>query len=144
MLVSDLLDRASEVTGLLSGHLELVANKKDFDFGIALYELSTVGQYYQLQAYTSRASHVASVSDRWLLTPGKRERLDFASNLRMMSRRVGAGSRLVMVLSVVKNPRQQINYGTGKDVNDESVADAGEPLTIRWFGGSYIDVPIWR
>jgi hypothetical protein len=50
----------------------------------------------------------------------------------------------VVVVSVIKNSRQQINYGTGRDVSDESVADAGEPLSIRWLGGSYIDFPIHR
>jgi len=29
-----------------------------------------------------------------------------------------------MVLGIVKNARQQINYGTGRDVSDESLADA--------------------
>jgi uncharacterized protein len=46
------------------------------------------------------------------------------------------------VLGIVKNSGQQINYGTGKDVNDESIADAGDPLTIRWLGGSYVDLPV--
>jgi hypothetical protein len=50
----------------------------------------------------------------------------------------------MIVLSIVKNPGQQINYGTGKDVSDESLADAGEPLTIRWLSGSYVDVPTRR
>ena len=54
------------------------------------------------------------------------------------------GSRLVLVVSIVKNPGQQINYGTGKDVRDESVAEAREPLTIQWLGKSYIEVPIRR
>ena len=61
-----------------------------------------------------------------------------------MSRRVRAGSRFVAVLAVVKNAGQQINYGSGKPVTDESVADAGDPLTIRWLGGSYIDLPVRR
>lgn len=143
-LVSAPLPRAVELSGLLSGHLELIANKRDFDFMITLYEWTAEGQYVQLAPYTSRASYVGSVSERRLLTPGKLEQLDFASNLRMMSRRVAPGSRLVMVLSIVKNPRQQINYGTGKDVSDESLADAGEPLSIQWLPASYIDVPIRR
>lgn len=79
---------------------------------------------------------------RRLLTPGKRERLEFESG-RLTSRRFQAGSRLVMVLSVVKQPNAQINYGTGKDVSDETIADAKEPLTIRWLG-DFIDVPIRR
>ena len=50
----------------------------------------------------------------------------------------------MIVLSVVKNPRQQINYGTGGDVSDESVADAGEPLSIRWLPGSFVELPVRR
>ena len=47
-----------------------------------------------------------------------------------------------MLLDGVKNQYAQVNYGTGKDVSDESVKDAGEPLAIRWNAGSYVDVPI--
>ncbi len=143
-LVSEPLRDAMEFSGLLSGHLELIANKRDFDFSITPYELMPDGQYLQLPPYTSRASHVGSVHQRRLLTPGKAERLDFESGVRMMSRQVGAGSRLVVVIAVVKNAGQQINYGTGKDVSDESLADAGEPLVVRWLAGSYVDFPIRR
>jgi hypothetical protein len=133
-----------DIGGLMSGHLELVTNKRDFDFLVSPYELTADGQYRQLPPYTSRASHVASLSTRRLLVPGRRERLDFTSGLRPLGQRLGRGSRLVVVVSVIKNSRQQINYGTGRDVSDESVADAGEPLSIRWLGGSYIDFPIHR
>ena len=84
------------------------------------------------------------LSERRLLTPGRRESLDFESRLRMVSRRFRAGSRVVIVLSVVKNPQQQINYGTGGDVSDESITDAAEPLVIRWLPGSYVELPIRR
>jgi putative CocE/NonD family hydrolase len=144
VLISEPLTQALEVNGLLSGHLELIANKKDFDFTVTVHELTADGQYFQLPPYTSRASHVASLSVRRLLTPGKLERLDFRSNFRFVSRRVGAGSRFVAVLAVVKNAGQQINYGSGKPVSEESIADAGDPLTIRWRGGSYIDLPVRR
>jgi putative CocE/NonD family hydrolase len=143
-LVSAPLPEEVEVSGLLSGRLELVANKKDFDFSLSLYELTPDGQYFQLPPYTSRASHTGSLSERRLLTPGRSERLDVAGGIRMMSRRVSAGSRLVLVLSILKNAGQQINYGTGRDVSDESVGDAGEPLTIRWLATSYVEVPIRR
>ena len=144
VLVSEPLSDAVEVSGFMSGHLELIANKRDFDFAVTPYEWRLDGQYVQLPPYTSRASHVASLSERRLLTTGTLARLDFSGGIRMMSRRLASGSRLVIVLSVVKNPRQQINYGTGKDVSDESVADAGEPLTIRWLGGSYLEFPVRR
>ncbi len=53
-----------------------------------------------------------------------------------------SGSRLVVVLGVLKQPGEQINYGTGKDVSDETLADAGEPLQIRWYQDSFINVPV--
>ena len=37
-----------------------------------------------------------------------------------------AGSRLLVLLDVNKNQFAQVNYGSGKDVSDESVGDAGE------------------
>jgi len=142
VLVSDPLKNAVEMTGLLSGHLELIGNKKDFDFTITPYELTKDGRYFQLAPFTSRASNVASLSARHLLKPGKLERLDFREKFRMISRELAAGSRVVIVLAGIKNPGQQINYGTGKNVSDESVADAKDLLTIRWMETSYFDLPI--
>jgi hypothetical protein len=68
---------------------------------------------------------------------------DFHSK-RLMSRRLQTGSRLVAVLSIIKEPGREINYGTGKDVIDESIADANTPLQITWFGTSYLDLPVYR
>jgi hypothetical protein len=51
---------------------------------------------------------------------------------------------MVLVIGPIKGPGQQINYGSGKEVSDESVADAGEPLEIRLFGASFIDLPVRR
>jgi predicted acyl esterase len=143
-LVSAPLSDAVEANGLLSGHLELVTNKRDFDFTITPYEWTADGQYFQLPPYTARASHAGSVHERRLLTPGEPESLDFEGTIRMMSRRLSAGSRIVIVLSIVKNSRQQINYGTGGEVSDESVADAGEPLSIRWLAGTFVELPVRR
>ena len=87
---------------------------------------------------------MVSLQERDLLTPGELEQLDFESAVRMISRRLGAGSRLVIVLSIVKNRGQQINYGTGGDVSAESIDDAGDPLSIRWLRGSFIEFPTRR
>ncbi|HEX8904876.1 MAG TPA: CocE/NonD family hydrolase [Longimicrobiaceae bacterium] len=144
VLVSEPLTAATEVSGLLTGHLELIANRMDFDFSITLYEWMADGQYFQLPPFMTRASHAHSIYERRLLTPDERERLDFVSQVRMLSRQMSPGSRIVMVLAVPKNARQQINYGTGQDVSDESITAAREPLVIRWMGGSYIDLPVRR
>jgi len=139
--ISDPLPKATEMSGLFSGHLDFVANKKDFDFEIDLYELTPSGHYVQLAPFWTRASYNGHPSERRLLTPGARVRLDFKS-IRLMSRQLQAGSRVVLVLSVIKARDRQINYGTGKDVSDETIRDAGAPLEIKWYGESYVDLPV--
>jgi hypothetical protein len=67
--VSDPLPVATEISGLFRGHLELVANKRDFDFGISIFEQRPNGTYLQLPPYQSRASYVADLTRRRLLTP---------------------------------------------------------------------------
>jgi putative CocE/NonD family hydrolase len=143
VFTSDPLSAPTEISGLFSGHLDFVTNKRDFDFTVGIYERRSDGTYRQLPPYQARASHVGSPTVRRLLTPGTRQRLDFRS-IRLASHLCQAGSRLVLVLGVLKSPGQQINYGTGKDVNEETVADAGAPLTIRWFDESFVDLPVWR
>jgi hypothetical protein len=60
----------------------------------------------------------------------------------LTSRKFQPGSRRVVVLSLLRQPDVQINYGTGKDVSDETIADAREPLKVQWFGDSFIKVPV--
>lgn len=71
---------------------------------------------------------------------GRIETIPF-SRTRMTSRRLSKGSRLVVLLDVNKNSFAQLNYGTGKDVSDESIADATPPLRVRWRNDSLIVVP---
>jgi putative CocE/NonD family hydrolase len=141
--IAEPLAEPVELSGLFSGHLELVTNKKDFDFQIALYAQMPDGRYLQLAPYQSRASFVAGLSRRSLLVPGRAQTMDFRA-IRLMSARLPAGCRLVAVLGVIKNPGQEIDYGTGGVVSAESIAEAGAPLTIRWSPRSYIDLPLGR
>jgi predicted acyl esterase len=141
--VSDPIPAPAEISGLFSGRLDFVTNKKDFDLNIALFELTTAGEYIQLAPFWTRASYNGHPGERRLLTPGKRQRLDFES-VRLMSKQLQPGSRIVAVLSVIKETGRQINYGTGKDVSEETIADAKEPLRIKWLAGSYIELPVGR
>jgi predicted acyl esterase len=143
VFISQPLPRPTEMSGLFSGHLEFITNKSDFDFQVSLYELSPDGNYFQLAPYWSRASYVQDLTHRHLLVAGKPQSLDFRS-VRLMSRMLQAGSRLVAVLSIIKESGRQINYGSGKEVSDESIADATTPLQISWFGSSYLDLPVHR
>jgi len=137
------MEQATEVSGLLSGRLDFVSNKRDMDISVALYERMTDGRYLQLTTYMGRASYARDRNHRRLLKPGKRQRLDFLSE-RATSRLLQPGSALVAVLCINKQPDLQINYGSGKDVSDETIADAAKPLLVQWRSGSYIDVPIGR
>jgi uncharacterized protein len=61
---------------------------------------------------------------------------------RLTSRRLQTGSRLVLVLGINKRPDEQINYGTDADVSDGTLDDGKIPVKIRWYSGSYIELPI--
>jgi uncharacterized protein len=141
--ISDPLTKATELSGLFSGQLDFVTNKKDFDFEIDLYELTQHGDYVQLAPYWSRASYIADRSLPHLLTAGKRQHLDFQS-VRLMSRQLQQGSRIVAVLRVIKEPGRQINYGTGNDVSTETIQNAHAPLEIHWYSDSYLNLPVGR
>jgi uncharacterized protein len=129
-----------EVSGLYRADLDVVTNKRDFDFEIALYELTPDGRYVQLAYDFERASLIKDRTRRILLEPGVPRRLRFQASL-LMSCKFQKGSRLIVLLEAIKTPAAQINYGTGKDVSDETIADAGVPLTIKWLGDSFIDIP---
>ncbi len=139
--VSNPLMSPIETSGLFSGHLEFATNKKDFDLNVSLYELTAKNEYVLLSTYWTRMSALDGLEGRRLLRPGMREIVDFQS-VRLTSRRMAAGSRIVVLLNVIKQPDMQINYGTGKDVSDETIADVNEPLMIKWFGDSFVDIPI--
>jgi putative CocE/NonD family hydrolase len=139
--VSAPFDRPMEFSGLFSGIFRFVTNKKDFDFAIQLYELTPDHKYLQLSWYIARASYVADRSHRHLLEPGVPQQVSFRSG-RLISRKFARGSRLVVVLAAVRQPNTEINYGTGKDVSRETIADAKAPLDIRWLDSSTIDIPV--
>src|SRR5262249_32297538 len=98
------------------------------------------GRLMHLAYWLGRASFAHDGSVRRLLTPGTAARIPFETTV--VSRQLSAGSRLLVLLDVNKNPIAQVNYGTGRDVSDESRADAGEPLRVRWHNDSYLKVPL--
>jgi uncharacterized protein len=140
---SDPLPKATRMSGLIAGHLDFVVNKMDMDLDVAMYELRSSGEYLRLfnPADELRLSYAADRVHRHLLKAGERQQVAFTSE-RMTSRQLEQGSRLVMVLRISKRPDREINYGTGGDVSDESMADGKVPLKVRWFNDSYIEVPV--
>ena len=145
IFISEPLTKAIDFGGLFSGRLDFTINKVDVDLSITLYELLANGDYIRLfsPTYEFRASYARDRVHRHLLKGGERQELAFKSE-RITSRRMQAGSRLVMVLGINNRPDREINYGSGGDVSEESVDDGEIPLKIRWYSDSYIDIPVRR
>jgi putative CocE/NonD family hydrolase len=143
--VSEPLTKPTDVSGLFSGRLDFTVNKMDMDLNIMLYERLASGDYICLfnPAYEFRASYAQDRVKRHLIRAGERQELSFKPE-RIVSRRLQAGSRLVMVLGINKRPDREINYGTGTDVSEESIADGKIPLKVRWYSDSYIEIPVRR
>ena len=139
---SEPFTKAQVISGAFSGELDVTVNKKDADLGVTVFEQMPDGRMFHLAYWLGRASYAGHPEKRTLLTPGKATRIPFATNI--VSRVMAPGSRLVVFLDVNKNPFAQINYGTGKDVSDESIKDAGTPVTVRWHSDSFMTVPFGR
>ncbi len=137
-------DEDTELTGAVRGVLNVAINKKDFDCHVLLYEQTADGKFFSLTLpFTTRASMSQDMEHRNLLTPNEKTAIPI-SNFRMTSKKIKKGSRIVVIINGIKHPFSQINYGTGKDVSDETIQDAGEPLEIKWYTDSYINIPISR
>jgi uncharacterized protein len=142
--VSEPLPKAIELQGAWSGQLDLTVNKMDIDLRVVAYELLPSGDYVQLfEPYALRASYARDRVHRHLLRAGERQQVLFRIE-RLTSRKLQAGSRIVFVLSIDKRPDQEINYGTGEDVSVESLEDGKVPVKLRWYGDSYIEMPVRR
>lgn len=131
------------VDGLFSAKLRVIFNKKDMDVAMVLYEVTPSGQFFHLSWTIQRASFAQDTTRRQLLRPDRPQTIPLNNTL-LVSRQLHKGSRLLVALTVSRNTKAQINYGTGKDVSDESVADAREPLVVQWLDESTVTIPISR
>jgi predicted acyl esterase len=139
--ISDPLEHATAICGALKAELEVEINKYDMDVVIDLFEQTPEGDYFVLNQNIQRASYAQDRSKRNLLKPGKKEHITMESNY-YTARQLKKGSRIIIVLGVNKNANWQINYGTGKEVSEESVNDAKENLKIKWMPESRIKIPV--
>jgi putative CocE/NonD family hydrolase len=141
--ISEPLSEPVELSGAISGRLDFTVNRLDVDLTVAAYEALPNGEYLALYdpVYAFRASYAADRAHRHLLGAGLRQQLSFRVE-RLTSRRLQAGSRIIIVLGVNKTPEQQINYGGGDDVSAEAMDPDSPPLAIRWYAGSYVDLPL--
>ena len=132
-----------ELSGAFSGQLSVMINKKDFDYSVTFYEKMPDGRFFALGYYLGRASYADNPSKRKLLIPGVKTAIRF-DKTKVISKMISAGSRLLIIINANKNRFAQVNYGTGKDVSDEVLADSGAPLQIQWFNDSFVNIPVYK
>ncbi len=133
--------QAMTLSGCLSGTIRAIVNKRDFDFGVVLYQIQPDGKLFELSYYIGRASYARDMSRRELLQPGVPTAIPFSRSY-AVSRYLAKGSRLLLTIDVNKNAYAEINYGTGKDVAGEDARDAREPLRIAWLTDSFVRLPL--
>lgn len=143
IFISEPLSEPMLINGSFIGQIKTSINKKDMDIGITLYEVLPNGEYFHLSYYISRASYAKDITKRHLLIPNKIETISF-SNTHLVSKQLSKGSRLLVAINVNKNPFSQLNYGTGKEVSEETISDAKEPLKIKWYNDSFVEIPILK
>ncbi|MBM7074540.1 CocE/NonD family hydrolase [Shewanella sp. 202IG2-18] len=145
VFMTDSFDESQELAGAITGHLSISINKKDVDIGYNFYEIDKEGNAFHLNNYRSRVSYANDMSQRELLKPNTKTFVPIV-NARITAKLIKKGSKLVMVLNVNKNRDAQVNMGSGKDVSEETIQDAGENLNIKWFNDSQINIPLkpWK
>jgi uncharacterized protein len=141
VFVSDPLEKDIVMTGSFQAMLSATLNKKDIDIAIRLYEWQPDGKYFWLSMFLGRASYTKDRSRRQLLQPGREEQIPVKNSF-FASRQLKKGSRIVAVLGMNNDPQWQVNYGTGKNVSDETIKDGAVPLEIKWSNKSYIKLPV--
>jgi putative CocE/NonD family hydrolase len=140
---SEVLDKDLIISGNPAGFFNVSINKKDFDTDTYLYQIQPDGKAFLLSTHIVRASYAKNNALRQLLEPGKIEQIPIKNSI-FISKKIEKGSRLALLVGVNKSPSWQINYGTGKDVSDETIKDSGEPLEIKWYNDSYVEIPIYQ
>ena len=142
VFISKPIEKEMIINGSFTGELLVKSNKKDFDYSVVLYELTSEGKYFQLSFYIGRASYAKSRERRELLSPNQLTTITF-DNTRICSKKIAKNSKIVVMINGNKNPNGQINYGTGKDVSKETINDATIPLELSIDSRSKIFLPVW-
>lgn len=140
---SEPLDKDIIISGNLAGSFHVSINKKDMDTDTFLYQIQPDGKPILLSTNTTRASYAKNNEVRQLLVPNKMGQIPIKQSF-FISKKIEKGSKLLLMVGISKNPNWQINYGTGKDVSDETIKDAEEPLEIKWYNDSYVEIPVYK
>lgn len=121
-------DKPTEISGFFKLAAFIAIDQPDTDFSAAVYEIDQSGKSILLTSDSVRARYRESQREPKLVTTKAPQRYDF-DHFMFVSRQVAAGSRLRLVISPINSISVQRNYNSGKNVSDETMADA-RPVTV--------------
>jgi hypothetical protein len=139
--ISDPIEEPFAISGPVKASLKVNINKLDIDLVMDIYEQTPDGKFFALNENMQRASYTNDREQRELLQSDKEDTINLTKTF-ITSRQLQKGTRIIALIGINKSPEWQMNYGTGKDVSDETINDANVPLQIRWLNTSYIQFPI--
>jgi putative CocE/NonD family hydrolase len=115
--------QATEISGFPMLSLWLTLDVPDSDIQVGIFEITPDGKSILLDDAMLRLRYRDSRSEPRLLTPGQPTQVNL-DRFRFMSRRVGAGSRIRLVISSINSIQWEKNYNSGGVVAKESAKDA--------------------
>jgi hypothetical protein len=116
-------DEAVEITGCFSLSLWLAIDQPDTDFRACVYEIDARGASMLLSTDSVRARYRESLREERLIDTTQPLRYDF-QRFTFISKRIGPGSRLRLVIGPIASIYSQKNYNSGGVVSEESLRDA--------------------
>jgi putative CocE/NonD family hydrolase len=124
-------DQDTEITGFFRLSVWLAIDQADTDFHVAIYEIAPDGTAIQLSHDIMRARYRESFREAKLIRTTAALRYDF-ERFMFVSKRLGAGARLRLVIGPINSIYSQKNHNGGGAVADESHRDA-KVVTVRLF-----------
>jgi len=140
---SDPINDPISISGMISANLKVKTNKKDMDVALQLFVKTPDGNYSTLNNNLQRASFNENSNKRNLLKPNRIATIQMNRNY-LTCKKLEKGSQIIIAIGVNKDPNWQINYGSGKDVSQETIEEAKEPFIIEWHSDSTITIPILK
>jgi len=129
--VSAPFERDQELSGFFRFDAWISIDQPDTDFAVTVAEIGTNGTVTPLSSDIMRARYRESLRSQKLVTSREPLRYDF-DRFTFVSRLVGKGSRLELVLSAGNSFGIEKNYNSGGVIADETIADS-RPVTVQLF-----------
>ncbi len=153
VFVSGPLHRPLQVSGRISGELAFAASRGDVAVALRVYELRPTGEYFQIFAPPEElcAGGCAPASGPRRLQgparptkPSREQRLEFQGD-RLTSVELQTGSRIVVVIDAGERADASGGRaGAGRRPTRRRGSSAVALPQVTWYGGSFIELPIWR